>query len=111
MQEVEIKCINKDPRDDIYDNITHIWWVHNWSKYWITQKEAIRHIKNNDFSFFVDVWWKKVKVMILISQFKNEYIKTEDDWTGKNNLLNLPECDKQIMNIPIRNKFNLFDFS
>lgn len=112
MQEVEITCINKDPRNDIYDSITHIWWLnYDWTKYWITQKQAIKHINNNDFSFFVIKEWKKVYVIVETSWKWNEYIKTKNDWDEPNNLLSLDECNKQIMNLPIKGKINLFNFS
>jgi len=102
MQEVEIKCINKSDRQNPWERITHIWWVHNWSKYWIRQEQAIRHIKNNEFSFFVIEKSKKVYVRISESRFWNEYIKTENDLTGENNLLILDECTKYILNLPIK---------
>lgn len=90
---IEIKCINKDPRNDIYDRITHIWWVNpSWTNWKLTQKEAINSIKTWKYSFFVNVKWNKVNVIVSKSRFWNDYIKTESDWDEPNNLLSLPEC-------------------
>lgn len=99
----EIKCITKDPNHyDIYNRITSIWWVNSkWITWKLTQKEAIDFIKSKKYSFFVNIWWDKVNVIVSESRFWNEYIKTENDWDEPNNLLSLPECNKKI---------NLFDF-
>ena len=90
---VEIKCINKEDRQNPWERITHIWWLNNdWSKWKLTQKEAINAINARKYSFFVNVRWDKVNVIVWKSRFWNEYIKTENDWDEPNNLLSLPEC-------------------
>lgn len=84
---VQIRCINKDD-----DRITHIGWVNpNGNNWKLTQEEAIRDIKNWKYSFFVEVRWDRVKV-IVSSRNGREYIKTENDWDEPNNLLSLPQC-------------------
>lgn len=99
---VEIKCINKEDRDNPYERITHVWWVnHDWNKWKKTQKEIIDYINSWKHSFYVNVWRNKINVIVSKSRFWNEYIKTENDRDEPNNLLSLPECDKKI---------NLFDF-
>lgn len=90
---VEIKCINKQDRYNAYERITNIWWVNtNWTNWKLTQQEAINHIKNWKYSFFVNVKGDYVKVIVSTSKFWNEYIKTENDWDEPNNLLSLMEC-------------------
>lgn len=90
---IEILCINKDDRNNPYERITHIGWKdNNWKLWKITQKEAIDWIKSGKWSFFVSKNWNTVKVIVSISRYGNEYIKTESDWDEPNNLLSLSEC-------------------
>lgn len=91
---VEVRCINKENRYNAYERITHIWWLNNdWTKWRITQKEAISYIKKKEIFFYVNIWWDKVNVIVAKSRFWNEYIRTENDWDEPNNLLSLPECN------------------
>ncbi len=90
---IQIRCINKDPRNNIYEAITHIWWINqNWSNWKLSQKQAIADIKKWIYSFYVEFKWNRVNVIVSKSKFWNEYLKTENDWDEPNNLLSLPEC-------------------
>lgn len=90
---LEIKCINKQERNNPWERITHIGWVNpNGTNRKITQEKAIEYIKTKQHSFFVSVKWDKVDVIVAISRSGNEYIKTENDWDDPNNLLSLMEC-------------------
>lgn len=84
----EIKCINKDERQNPYERITHVGWV--WWK--ITQKQAIDYIESWQYTFYVTKNLRTVKVIVAKSRFGNKYIKTEADGDEPNNLLSLPEC-------------------
>ena len=89
----EIKCINKEDRDNPFESITHIWWVNpNWTNWKITQKEAINYIKTSQYQFYVSIGLRKVDVIVSKSRFWHEYIKTSNDWEEPNNLLSLREC-------------------
>ena len=89
----EIKCINKGDRFNPYQRITHIWWVNpSWTRWKLAQKDAIDGIKSEKYSFFVNVWWDIVDVIVSTSRSWNEYIKTVNDWDEPNNLLSLMEC-------------------
>jgi hypothetical protein len=85
---LQIRCINKDDRNNPYERITHVGGV-DWK---ITQVNAINYIKSGEYSFYVEKNSQKVMVMIAISRFGNEYIKTVPDDDEPNNLLSLPEC-------------------
>lgn len=90
---LEIKCINKENRYSIYERITHIWWANpSWSNWKLTQKEAVDSINSKKYSFFVNIGWDKVNVVVAKSRFWHDYIKTENDWDEPNNLLSLREC-------------------
>ena len=84
----QIRCINKNDRYNAYERITHI-GGDGWK---ITQQEAVKHIKNKTHSFFVIKNRREVNIIVAMSRFKNEYIKTESDGEEPNNLLSLPEC-------------------
>ena len=57
-----------------------------------TQEDAIRQIKSEVTSFYVEVNFKSVDVIVAKSQYGNEYLKTKDDGEQPNNLLSLAEC-------------------
>lgn len=92
---IRIKCINKDDRNNPYEAITHIGGVNpDGTKWKLTQKEAIASIKNGKYDFYVEnPTGDKVNVIVAISQYGNEYLKTESDGDSPNNLLSLPECN------------------
>ncbi len=93
---IEIKCINKQPRDNYWERITHVGWMStNWVHWKFTQEEVISIIESWKYSFYVNVWGNKVNVIVAKSRFENKYIKTEADDKEPNNLLSLPECKSQ----------------
>jgi len=88
----QIKCINKDPRLDPYNAITHVGGFV--TKQWkVTLAEAIGMIERGEWQFYVDrpigdsVW-----VKVAVSRYGNKYLKTDADGDAPNNLLSLPEC-------------------
>jgi hypothetical protein len=91
---IRIRCINKDDRNNPYDAITHVGGVNpDGTKWKLTQKDAISSIKAGKYSFYVEnQTGDKVNVIVAISQYGNEYLKTEADGDKPNNLLSLPEC-------------------
>jgi hypothetical protein len=62
-------------------------------KWWkLSQEDTIRWIKGGQGSFFVNRGGRVVKVIVAISRYANEYIKTEADGEQPDNLLSLYEC-------------------
>ena len=88
----EIKCINKQDRDNAYERITHVGGVNNDGGRWrLTQAEAIRYLEG-EWDFYVSVAGDTVYCEVAVSRFGNKYFKTKADVDLPNNLLSLPEC-------------------
>ncbi|GGH14788.1 hypothetical protein GCM10007036_14340 [Alsobacter metallidurans] len=90
-QTAQIKCINKDPRQDPYHAITHVGGYET-SHWKLSLHEAIRHIENGEWEFFVAMNGRRVMVRVEISARGHKYLRTEADGREPNNLLALPEC-------------------
>jgi hypothetical protein len=90
---IEIRCINKDDRNNPYQRITHIGGTNpDGTKWKMTQQNAIEGINSGKRAFHVTKNGQQVEVIVAKSRFGNEYIKTESDGEEPNNLLSLPEC-------------------
>jgi len=91
---VEIKCINKIPRHDPNESITHVGGLNRDGSAWkLSLADAIRGIENKEYQFYVLSWGQIVNVIISISRAGNKYLRTESDSSTNNNLLSLPECN------------------
>lgn len=87
----QIKCINKQPRNDPFHRITHVGGF-DASAWKLTLDEAIYGMEHNGWRFFVSVDGKSVWVEIAVGPSGKKYLKTESDRSEPNNLLSLPEC-------------------
>lgn len=89
----QITCINKIPRDDPNESITHVGGTNNDGTSWkLDLATAIRYIESGEWGFYVSVKGKSVWVVVAISRAGNKYLKTEPDNSTSNNLLSLLEC-------------------
>ena len=91
-QTAQIKCINKDPRFDPYNRITHVGGV-GATRWKLTLDDAISKIERGEWEFFVErPTGDRVRVVVAISRASKKYLKTTADGDEPNNLLSLPEC-------------------
>ena len=89
----QIDCIEKEDRDDPAEAIKFVGGLNADGTRWkITQKDAISRIKSGQNTFYVLKDGKRTNVVVSISRWGNEYLKTEADTTTSNNLLSLQEC-------------------
>ena len=89
-QSAQISCINKDPRYDPYNRITHVGGYTD--KQWkITADEAIRYIESDQWEFYTHVGGHRRTVIVAVRNGR-KYLKTDADHDTPDNLLSLPEC-------------------
>ena len=86
----QIKCINKNPREDRYHAITHIGGYVT-SQWKLTLNDAIGMIERREWSFYTMANGHRADV-IVASRFGRKYLKTTADYDTPDNLLSLPEC-------------------
>ena len=86
----QIKCINKNPREDRHHSITHVGGTeaNGWK---IMKDEAIGMIERREWSFYTLVRGHRAEV-IVATHSGRKYLKTTADYDTPDNLLSLPEC-------------------
>ena len=89
-QTAQIKCINKDPRHDPYNRITHVGGFTD-QRWKITLDDAIGMIERREWDFYTLVGGHRREV-IIATRNGRKYLKTEADYDTPDNLLSLPEC-------------------
>jgi len=92
-QRVEVSCINKSDRTNAHERILNIGGQNSDGTRWkMSEDEAIAHIENGKYSFYVSKGGNTVDVIVAVSRYGNKYLKTQPDGEQPNNLLSLPEC-------------------
>lgn len=86
----QIKCINKNPREDRHHSITHVggYTDHRWK---ITKVDAIDKIERGEWSFYTIANGHRADVVVATRDGR-KYLKTTADYDTPDNLLSLPEC-------------------
>ncbi len=87
MADVQVTCINKQPRADPHQGITHLGGA-NWR--W-TRQQVIDSINNGTNTFYTLVGGRRANVGV-INGPGGPYVKTYADGVWNDNLLALPEC-------------------
>ena len=90
---VEIRYVNKSDHVNPYERIINIGGVSAGGTHWkLSQTEAIHHIVNDTYLYYVNQGGNQVNVVIATSQYGYKYLKTTADGEQPDNLLSLPEC-------------------
>lgn len=87
MADVQVTCINKQPRNDPHEGITHLGGA-GW--HW-TRQQVIASIEAETNTFFTLVGGKRANVAV-VNGHSGKYLRTHADGQWNDNLLALPEC-------------------
>jgi hypothetical protein len=88
MADVQVTCINKQPRNNTHQGITHLGGV-NWK--W-TRQQVVNSIKAKTNTFYTLVGNRRADVGVVEGPH-SEYVRTHADGVWNDNLLALTECD------------------
>lgn len=87
MSDVQVKCINKQPRNNTHEGITHL-GGQGWK--W-TRDEVIRSIEAGTNTFYTFESGRRATVGV-VNGPNGKYVRTHADGTWNDNLLALIEC-------------------
>jgi hypothetical protein len=87
MPDVQVTCINKQPRNNTHEGITHLGGA-TWK--W-TRQQVIDSIEARTNTFYTYVAGKRADVGVVNGQ-NGKYLRTHADGVWNDNLLALPEC-------------------
>lgn len=87
MSDLQVTCINKTPRNDPHEGITHLGGA-GWK--WTRQK-VVDLINAKAHTFFTLVGGKRANVGV-VNGPNGAYLRTYADGVWNDNLLALPEC-------------------
>jgi Protein of unknown function (DUF3892) len=87
MSDKQVTCINKLPRNDTHEGITHL----GGSGWKWTRKEVIDSIEAKTNTFYTMVGGKRADVAV-VDGANGKYVRTRADGVWNDNLLALPEC-------------------
>ena len=87
MADALVSCINKQPRNDPHEGITHLGGP-NWK--WL-RADVIASIENGSNTFHTMVGGRRADVRVVKGP-NGKYVRTQADGVYNDNLLALPEC-------------------
>ncbi|RWM26890.1 DUF3892 domain-containing protein [Mesorhizobium sp.] len=87
MTDVQVTCINKLPRENKHEGITHLG---NSTGKW-ARSQVIQWIESGTNTFYTLVGGKRANVGV-INGPNGKYVRTHADGQWNDNLLALPEC-------------------
>lgn len=87
MADVQVQCINKQPRNNSHEGITHL-GGNGWK--W-ARDQVVQSIEAKTNTFFTHVNGKRADVGV-VNGSNGKYLRTYADGQWNDNLLALPEC-------------------
>lgn len=90
MADVLVGCINKQPRNDPYEGITHLGGPGGGGWRW-TRQQVIDSINAATNTFYTSVNGYRAEIAVVRGPH-GDYVRTHADGQWNDNLLALPEC-------------------
>jgi Protein of unknown function (DUF3892) len=90
MADVQVTCINKEPRENPHEGITNLGGPAGGGWHW-TRKEVIASIDAHLNTFYTKVNGTRAEIGIVDGP-NSRYLRTHADGKWNDNLLALPEC-------------------
>jgi hypothetical protein len=90
MADVQVTCINKQPRNNPYEGITHLGGPGGAGWRW-TRQQVIDSINARTNTFYTSVGGRRADISV-VNGPNGAYVQTHADGQWNNNLLALPEC-------------------
>lgn len=87
MADVQVTCINKQPRDNTHEGITHL----GGSGWRWTRQQVIESIEAKTNTFYTKVSGNRGDIGV-VNGPNGKYLRTYADGKWNDNLLSLPEC-------------------
>lgn len=87
MADAQVTCINKQPRNNPYEGITHLGGA-GWK--W-TREAVIQSIEAGTNTFFTNTTGQRTDIAVVDGPH-GKYLRTHANGTWNDNLLSLPEC-------------------
>ena len=93
MKRRHVTCVTKSDRYNPHERILGVGGISaDGPRWYATQHQAISWIVNSLYELFVRVSGRDVRIIVAVSRYGNQYLKTEADGEQPNNLLSLSEC-------------------
>lgn len=83
----QVTCINKMPRQNQHEGITHV----GGSGWYSTRQQVIAAINGGTDTFYTQVGGRRAEVAV-VNGPNGQYVRTHADGRWNDNLLELPEC-------------------
>ncbi len=91
MADMRVTCINKQPRQDPYEGITHLGGVAAGVRWRWTRQQVIRSIEDKTNTFYTLENGNRGDIGV-VDGSSGKYLRTYADGKWNDNLLALPEC-------------------
>lgn len=93
MANYRVQCINKQPRNNTHEGITHLGGTAPDGSSWKdTRRNVVQFIESKTHTFYTLVNNKRADVFVVKENGKDPYLRTASDGYYNNNLLELVEC-------------------
>ncbi len=90
MADVQVTCINKTPRNNTHEGITHLGGTGGNGWRW-TRQQVVTSINTKTNTFYTMVAGRRADVGVVPGP-NGDYVRTHADGQWNDNLLALPEC-------------------